>query len=142
MSELLRIEGLSAGYGEAVVLHDVSLALGEGQTVHPAVPASGLIASYTGDVTIDQPGRYRFAAQMQGGVAKLSVAKAGASVGQGAMTADQSMVRTGWIELPSGSVSLSVSYTRNGSGPARLRTMWEKEGAGVFNINDVRGYIT
>ncbi|WP_076999069.1 ABC transporter ATP-binding protein [Variovorax sp. KK3] len=33
MSELLRIDKLSAGYGEAVVLHDVSLALGEGQTL-------------------------------------------------------------------------------------------------------------
>lgn len=33
MSELLRIENLSAGYGEAVVLHDVALALGEGQTL-------------------------------------------------------------------------------------------------------------
>ena len=33
MSELLRIENLSAGYGEAVVLHDVGLALGEGQTL-------------------------------------------------------------------------------------------------------------
>jgi len=33
MSELLRIENLSAGYGEAVVLHDVALTLGEGQTL-------------------------------------------------------------------------------------------------------------
>ena len=33
MSELLRIEKLSAGYGEAVVLHDISLAIGEGQTL-------------------------------------------------------------------------------------------------------------
>ncbi|MES2633181.1 MAG: ABC transporter ATP-binding protein [Pseudomonadota bacterium] len=33
MAELLRVEGLSAGYGEAVVLHDVSLAMGEGQTL-------------------------------------------------------------------------------------------------------------
>ena len=33
MSELLRIENLSAGYGEAVVLTHVSLALGEGQTL-------------------------------------------------------------------------------------------------------------
>ena len=33
MSELLRIENLSAGYGEAVVIHDVSLTLGEGQTL-------------------------------------------------------------------------------------------------------------
>jgi branched-chain amino acid transport system ATP-binding protein len=33
MTELLRVEQLSAGYGEAVVLNDVSLALGEGQTL-------------------------------------------------------------------------------------------------------------
>jgi len=33
MSELLRIENLSAGYGEAVVLHDVAFSLGEGQTL-------------------------------------------------------------------------------------------------------------
>ena len=33
MSELLRVENLRAGYGEAVVLQDVSLALDEGQTL-------------------------------------------------------------------------------------------------------------
>ncbi|CAN5374189.1 ABC transporter ATP-binding protein [soil metagenome] len=33
MSELLHIETLSAGYGEAVVLHDVALSLGEGRTL-------------------------------------------------------------------------------------------------------------
>src|SRR4051812_13156043 len=33
MSELLRVDRLSAGYGEAVVLHDVSFALGQGETL-------------------------------------------------------------------------------------------------------------
>ncbi|MGV3492997.1 MAG: ABC transporter ATP-binding protein [Ramlibacter sp.] len=33
MSELLKVEKLSAGYGEAVVLNDISFALGEGQTL-------------------------------------------------------------------------------------------------------------
>src|SRR3954454_197616 len=33
MSELLRIDNLSAGYGEAVVLHDVGFALGQGETL-------------------------------------------------------------------------------------------------------------
>lgn len=33
MSELLKVEKLSAGYGEAVVLNEVSFALGEGQTL-------------------------------------------------------------------------------------------------------------
>ena len=33
MAELLKVENLSAGYGEAVVLHDVSFALDEGKTL-------------------------------------------------------------------------------------------------------------
>ena len=33
MKQMLTVQDLSAGYGEAVVLHDVSLALGEGQTL-------------------------------------------------------------------------------------------------------------
>ena len=33
MAELLHVENLSAGYGEAVVLHEVSLSLDEGQTL-------------------------------------------------------------------------------------------------------------
>jgi branched-chain amino acid transport system ATP-binding protein len=33
MAELLKVQSLSAGYGEAVVLHDVSLSIDEGQTL-------------------------------------------------------------------------------------------------------------
>jgi branched-chain amino acid transport system ATP-binding protein len=33
MPEVLRVENLSAGYGEAVILHDVSLALAQGETL-------------------------------------------------------------------------------------------------------------
>lgn len=33
MTDLLKVQDLSAGYGEAVVLHDVSLSLGEGKTL-------------------------------------------------------------------------------------------------------------
>ena len=33
MAELLKVDHLSAGYGEAVVLNDISFALGEGQTL-------------------------------------------------------------------------------------------------------------
>ena len=33
MNKLLDVQGLSAGYGEAVVLNDVSLALAQGQTL-------------------------------------------------------------------------------------------------------------
>jgi branched-chain amino acid transport system ATP-binding protein len=33
MSELLRVEHLSSGYGEAVVLNDISFVLAEGETL-------------------------------------------------------------------------------------------------------------
>jgi branched-chain amino acid transport system ATP-binding protein len=33
MAELLKVQNLSAGYGEAVVLNDISLSLGEGETL-------------------------------------------------------------------------------------------------------------
>lgn len=33
MRDLLNVQGLSAGYGEAVVLHDISLSLAQGQTL-------------------------------------------------------------------------------------------------------------
>ena len=33
MTELLKVEGLSAGYGEAVVLTNISLSLDEGKTL-------------------------------------------------------------------------------------------------------------
>lgn len=104
--------------------------LAEGQTIYPVVPASGLVASFTGEVAIENPGRYRFAVEMQGGEAKLAVLKGGSNVGAGALTADQSMVRTQWLSLSPGTVQLSVSFARNGSGMARVRTVWEKEGVG------------
>ncbi len=33
MAELLKVQNLSAGYGEAVVLNDISFSLGEGETL-------------------------------------------------------------------------------------------------------------
>ena len=33
MAELLRVESLSAGYGEAVILHEVNLSLSQGETL-------------------------------------------------------------------------------------------------------------
>ena len=33
MAELLRIDNLSAGYGEAVILHDIGLSLAQGETL-------------------------------------------------------------------------------------------------------------
>jgi branched-chain amino acid transport system ATP-binding protein len=33
MAELLKVQNLRAGYGEAVVLNDISLSLGEGETL-------------------------------------------------------------------------------------------------------------
>lgn len=107
-----------------------AFALGEGESVHPAVAAPGLSAAYAGELNIEEAGKYRFSAQMKGGVAKLSIYQGGKAVGQGVLSADQSAVETAWVDLPSGVVSVSVTFTRNGDGAARLRTMWERAGVG------------
>lgn len=107
-----------------------AMALGEGQTIHPAIPAAGFTVGYAGEVAIEEPGRYRFAVHTQGGSAKLSVSRGASSLGQATLTQDQSVMRTEWMQLSPGAAMLSVSFTRVGAGPARVRAMWEKEGAG------------
>ncbi len=107
-----------------------AFALREAESVHPAVAAAGLSASYAGDVKVEEAGKYRFTAQMRGGVAKLSVYQGGKAVGQGVLSPDQTAVETAWVDLPVGTVSVSVSFARNGDGAATLRTMWEKAGVG------------
>src|SRR5207247_2189335 len=37
---------------------------------------------------------------------------------------------TGWLDLKAAPLSVSVVFTRRGDEPARLRTLWQKEGAG------------
>ncbi|MCC6661603.1 MAG: c-type cytochrome [Phycisphaerales bacterium] len=118
-----------AGREAKAVWATAALALAAGESPHPAIPAAGFTATFSGNVAIDRGGRYRFTIECEGGSGTLTIydrtAKA-LGTAQGSVRGGQ----TAWIDLPAGEVSLSVKFTRRGDAPARLRTVWERAGIG------------
>lgn len=111
-----------------------AFALEKGESVDPAIPAAGFTAGYTGMVAIDEPGKYRFGIEAAGGTGKLTAfGKTGARLGEAGNTNSW----TPWIDLPAGPVTVSVQFTREGDGAARLRTLWEREGPAGFRAEPV-----
>lgn len=116
---------------QAVKSHapSASFALAAGESLDPLVAPAGLSAGYTGVVQIDQPGRYRFGANADGGSVKLTAYdSAGARVGE---ASGAGAVWTPWVSLKAAPVTVAIQYTRAGDAPARMRALWEKEGVGV-----------
>ena len=116
-----------AGHEASAVWESAALALSPGESAHPAVAPAGFAATFSGNLAVDRKGRYRFRIESEGGTAALTVydlaAKPLASLA--GKRAD-----TPWIDLPAGTVTLSVKFTRRGDAPARLRTLWTREGIG------------
>lgn len=80
MAELLAVEGLTAGYGEAVVLEDVSLSLGAGDSLavlgRNGVGKTTLLASIMG-LTRRHRGSLRFRGRDLGAIPTFARARAG-----------------------------------------------------------------
>lgn len=113
-----------------------SFSLDRGESLHPAMPASGLAAHYSTQVTITNAGRYRFGATVLGGSVELKLTDArGRAIGQasgyGAVPPAKDVL-TQWVELPAGPVNVSVRFTRIGNNPSLLRTVWEMAGPSGF----------
>ncbi len=110
--------------------------LAPGESLHPFIPASDLRANYASQIAIPDAGAYRFGVHVRGGSCEVRVIDAkGKKVGEAIVTAPadgQSDARgaSDWIDLPAGKAVLSLTFTRAGDAPARLRTMWERRGAG------------
>lgn len=108
-----------------------SFALPAGSTIDPQIPPASFVAEYTAEITIDEPGEYRFGAEAEGGVAGLTLfdAKGGAKLGVASAdgTSKPAMVNTPWVALPKGPVQVIVKFSRKGDAAARLRTTWEME---------------
>ncbi len=104
--------------------------LAENESLDATIPAAGLVAGYTGVVGIDAPGKYRFGAVAEGGVAKVQVFGAqGQKLGEVVNAGASGGLFTSWIELRAAPVTVSVVFTRR-EGTARLQTLWERQGAG------------
>lgn len=128
---------LQSGDARVRVLQPVAaFVLAPGESLHPLIPASGLKASYASQIAIPDAGAYRFSVQVRGGSCELRVIDAkGKKVGEAIVAAPgdgQSDAKgtSDWVDLPVGSAVLSLTFTRAGDAPARLRTMWERRGAG------------
>src|SRR5881398_856060 len=80
MAELIRAEGLTAGYGDAIVLDDVSLALDEGDSLallgRNGVGKTTLLVTLVGLTTV-HGGRIRFGGRDMRGVASYARARSG-----------------------------------------------------------------
>lgn len=107
-----------------------AFALPEKQTIDPSVNAAGFVADYSGVLRIEEPGRYRFGIEAQGGTAQISVFKSdGTRLATAAnpAAARANTVFTPFVQLAAGEITVNVRYTRKGDGAARLRTLWEME---------------
>jgi branched-chain amino acid transport system ATP-binding protein len=93
MRELLRIEGLSAGYGPAVVLHDISLALGEGQSL-ALLGRNGVGKTTLVNSIIGVTRRYRGSIRLAGTDIALKSPEARASAGVGWVPQERNIFRS------------------------------------------------
>ncbi|QOI99557.1 MAG: c-type cytochrome [Phycisphaeraceae bacterium] len=109
-----------------------SFALKEGESLDPAVPASGLTATYETTLHVADDGRYRFAFDAEGGEASIRVLSAR---GELARVSGSGVARGGsiggavtpWTQLASGTYTVTVRFARRGDAPARLRVVWERQ---------------
>lgn len=121
---------VSVGGKETAKLHAANAAfvLGEREVLASGTPAAEQ-TTHTARVAIEAAGRYRFGVESSGGTARLTVYGAG-SAKAGEVSSASGTKWTGWIDLPVGSATVAVAMARAGTGPAGLRTFWEKEGVG------------
>lgn len=120
------------GSQATILAPTASFRLGSGESLHPSVGPDGLTVEYTGVLAVPEPGRYRFIVEAEGGEATLRVFdSAGREVAKEAPSRVRGRVETEWAQLVDEAHTVLVTFNRRGGVPARLRTMWEKQGIGA-----------
>lgn len=120
--------------GETVVKShaaSASFALPPGATIDPQIAPSGFVAEYSTEIRVNDPGKYRFGAEVEGGSALITVFDAKSGVKLGSVSADASVkatsANTPFLPLAKGGIQVVVKFSRRGDAAARLRTVWEME---------------
>lgn len=110
---------------------NASFALPAGSTIDPRIAPAGLVAEYTTELTIAEPGKYRFGAEAEGGVASVTVFEAKGGTRLASVNSDGSVkasaANTPYVTLGKSDVQVIVKFSRKGDSAARLRTVWEME---------------
>lgn len=107
-----------------------AFSLADGETFDPRVPARDQTVEFSGLLRIDEPGRYRFHLEAEGGAASFSLLGKGAAK-LASLAADAARkpatASTDAVALAKGEYTVSIAFARRALAPARLRTMWECE---------------
>jgi mono/diheme cytochrome c family protein len=116
-----------------VHVSNAAFAAGVGQSVHPAIAPASFTVIYSGTLTIPEPGRYRFGAEVEGGDVEVgifgSALRRPVALSITRDTFDGRMSR--WIELGAGEIKLRYEFKRRNENRARMRALWEKSGVGL-----------
>lgn len=121
-----------------------AFALQPAESITPDLPPLALKIAYTGVIAIDQPGRYRFGAELEGGVAQVSITTYKAAPRQATLAPADAISWGDWLDLKPGAVTVSYEFARDGAAAARLRPMWEMARAGIdgFKAEPIPSRVT
>ncbi|MBK7405268.1 MAG: c-type cytochrome [Phycisphaerales bacterium] len=108
-----------------------AFALDPDQSLLPGLAPEGMHVGFETIVTIEHSGRYRFGAEVEGGAATLSLQPPAGPARQSALKPGDNLSWSDWVQLDTGYVAVSISFTRDGNAKARLRPLWEMAPAGA-----------
>ncbi|MCH2104069.1 MAG: hypothetical protein MK297_08680 [Planctomycetes bacterium] len=102
-----------------------AMRLGEGEALHPEIPAHNTIVEYEALLIVPEPGIYRFTLEVEGGVGALTLSDP--LNPERSVFTEITEARGNPIALPGGDVGeylIRVRFERSGTVPASLRTLW------------------
>ena len=104
---------------------NAALRLGEGDALHPEIPAHNTVVEYEALFVVPEPGIHRFTLEVEGGVGALSLSDPNDP--ERSVSTEITEARGNPIALPGGDIGeylITVRFERSGTNPARLRTLW------------------
>jgi len=110
---------------------NAALRLGEGEALHPEIPAHNLIVDYEALLVVPGTGIHRFTLEIEGGIGTLSLSDPADP--ERSVSIEVTEARGTPLALPGGDVGeylIRVRFERSGTNAARLRTLWAGQLAG------------
>ena len=104
---------------------NAALRLGEGDALHPEIPAHNTVVEYEALFVVPEPGIHRFTLEVEGGVGSLTLSDPNDP--ERSVSTEITEARGNPIALPGGDVGeylITARFERSGTNPARLRTLW------------------
>ena len=99
--------------------------LGAGEVAHPGLPPGAATSTFEAVLRFDAPGDYRFGLEAAGGRARLELFDEDGTLAASVEGASEEPALSAWTARPRGVARVVVTFRREGSGPARLRSLWE-----------------